>query len=227
VNGLRSHCAFAIGLTVACAGLLPALDATGAPVAAASSSPGAQDSWIYVIDEPGVYLDHAHDELRRRQRTEAASNVRKAAAMIDIEATHAKGADRTRLKRDASALLAMAGEMEAGGLADAKRLDLAVVVASADLAIHHDMKAAEAWIHHDRLAAGRSLAAAGRYVSGALTGLDERVPAHLSEALRQVERLADRAEGATESAWTQARDALGRALRFMGQKVESASAAPG
>jgi hypothetical protein len=239
VDGFRSHCV--VGLTVACAGLLPACDATGAAVPAVSSpapetaqirtpARGAQDSWLYVIDEPGVHFNRAHGELKRRQRSEAASDVRKAAAMIDIEATRARGADRTRLRRDASELLGTAGEIESGRLADTKRLDFAVAVARADLAIHYDMKAAEAWIRHDRSDAGRSLAAAARHVSGALISLDQKIPAHVADALQQVERLgdrlADRGEGVTESAWTEAREALGRALRHMGQKVESDRAAP-
>jgi hypothetical protein len=235
---MQTHRAFAIALTVACAGFLSAFAAAAtasspAPEAAGSQDPhlGVQDSWIYVIDEPRVYLDRAYGELRRRKRTEAASNVRRAAALIDIEATRAKGADRIRLKRDASGLLQLAAEIEAGRLGDGRRLHFALAIARADLAIHHDMNAAEAWIRHDRLTAARSLAAAGRYVNGALIGLDAKVPAPLSEALQQAEslgeRLGSRAEGATESAWTQARDALHRALRFMEEKLESRGTTPG
>ena len=241
MTGFRPHRVFAIGLTLACAGVLPAFGATGSPPEVAASSPEAArirgpesavpDSWIYVIDEPGVYLDRACNDLRRRQRPEAASDVRRAAALIDIEATRAKGADRARLKRDASELLQLADQIEAGRLADAKRLSLAVAIARVDLGIHHDLRAAAAWMRHDRLAAGRSLAAAGRYVNGASSGLDEKVPASLSEELHQAEGLGDRlahgAEDTSESAWTRAREALRRAFRLLDEKLEAKSAAPG
>jgi hypothetical protein len=237
VNRFQPLSAFVVTLLIAVAGFLLALDATGAPATAASppasdvgqaaaiASTGANDSWLYVIDAPGIYLDRAYDELRRGQRADAAASVRKAAAMIDVEATRARGADRARLKRDAGGLLRLAAEIDSGTLADARRLHGAVAPACGDLAIHHDMKAAQAWLQHDRVAAGRSLAAAGRYVDAALVGLDAKVPANVSEALRHVERqgdrIADGVEGATEAAWTQARDALAQALRFMGHKIES------
>src|SRR4051812_3035241 len=93
VNHLRSLSAFAVTLAIAVAGFLLALDATAAPASAPSAQAGdagqttiaaasAEDSWVYMVDAPGVYLDRAHDELRRRQRTDAAASLRKAAAMI-------------------------------------------------------------------------------------------------------------------------------------------------
>ena len=59
----------------------------------------------YVIDEPGINLDHARADLRRRMFDQAATDVRKAAARIDAEAKGADDVNRMRLKQDAGALL--------------------------------------------------------------------------------------------------------------------------
>lgn len=202
-----------------------ALPSTAASGSSASAGSTAKDSWIYVIEEPGAYLDRAHGALQRRRRADAAANVRRAAAMIDSEATRARGSDRVRLRRDGGALIQVASDIESGALVDTARFDLVVSVARADLGIHHDMMASKAWIRHDEPAAGRALRAAGRYVCSAWMPLDPKMPAQVREALRQVEvlgdRLARRGQRATEAEWTQAHDALHLALQELGKRLEA------
>lgn len=182
-----------------------------------------QDSWVYLVDEPGIYLDRAREELSRKQPQKASANVRKAAAMVEAEARRAFGEDEVRLERDATALMRVANEIDAGKLSDPQRLDRAFVAARADLGLHHDLKAAEAWLKRDTQAAGRSIAAAARYARSALHGIDKTTAVRFDEGLQSVEqlgsRLGNRTEGAVESDWTRARNTLGHALEALGRQV--------
>jgi hypothetical protein len=184
----------------------------------------AQESWIFVIDEPGVYLDRAREELGRGQPGPAAADVRKAAAMIDGEAMRPGIDDRAGLESVSSALLRVATQIDAGRITSPRRLDLAVVTAQADLGIHHDLRATEAWARHDTLAAGRSLAAAARYVRSAAATLDGKATDPAS-GLRKVEsfgeRLASRTGPAVESDWTKARDTMDQALADLDSKIKA------
>jgi len=115
-----------------------------ATVAAAPSFDGSlpyavvEDTWIYLIDEPGIYLDQARADLRRGMFTRAATDVRKAAAMIDADATRADAPNRARLKQNVGALLQVAAGIDAGRVTDGERLDIAIAKARTDLAVHHD-----------------------------------------------------------------------------------------
>lgn len=220
---------------MALAPLTHAAAATAAP--AAASTPSAtdperlapyavvQDSWIYLIDEPGIYLQRAQEELARKQPIAAASNVRKAAAMVSAEARRSPWGDRNALDRDAQALLAVARDIDTGKLRDPKRLDADFAASRTDLGLHHDLMAAEAWLRKDTQAAGRSLAAAARYVRSALSSADQGASRRMSEGLLSTERFGERlgtgAEHAVESDWKRARDAVGEALVALGKNVET------
>jgi hypothetical protein len=212
---LRCLAAAALGL----AGLVP-------PLAANAADDGTplivEDSWTYLIDVPGLYLDRAHADLRHGQPGLAAADVRKAAATIGDEAKLASGADQARLQRDARSLLQVAAQIDAGRIGGPRRLDLALVMARADLGAHHDLRAAEAWARKDPEAAGRSLAAAARYAEGALVTLDGKVAAGSTRDLRTVEgfgeHLADRTGTAVETEWERARGTLDEALATLSGK---------
>jgi hypothetical protein len=213
---------FALGCLLAAT-----LGAAGvAPARAADTALPAlivEDSWTYMIDAPGLYLDRAHEDLRRGHPALAAANVRKAALLVGDEARRAGGPDQGRLQRDAGALLQVADEVDAGRITRPRRLDLAVVMARTDLGVHHDLGAGEAWARKDAQAAGRSLAAASRYVEGAFATLDGKVAASSAQGLQTVEgigeRLAARTDGAVESDWARARATMDQAFNNLFRKL--------
>ena len=189
----------------------PATDPGAKPAATSSAAKDnpylvVQDTWIYVIDEPGVYLDRARDEIGKKQYKLAATNLRKAAAMVNAEADRAGDDAKTHLKRDAAALQVVAGDVVAGKVTNAKLLDEQLSQARADLASHHYAKAAEAWAKKDYAVAGRSLAAAARYVESGFTSLGQRSSADVKAAASYGDSLADQGANATDSDFNTARD---------------------
>jgi hypothetical protein len=182
-----------------------------------------EDSWIYMIDAPRLYLDRAHEDLRHGHPALAAAAVRKAAALVGDEASRAGGPDQGRLQRDAGALLQVADEVDTGRIAGPRRLDLAVVTARADLGVHHDLGASEAWARKDAQEAGRSLAAASRYVEGALVTLDDKVAASSAQGLQTIEgfgeHLAAGTDGAVQPEWARARATMDQALNELFRKL--------
>lgn len=217
MNRLPLRCLLAA--TLGLAGLVPPFAANAADGAAQQI---AEDSWTYRVDVPGLYLDRAHVDLRQGQPARAAADLRKAAAMIADEAKLASDGDQARLQRDSRSLLQVADQVDAGRMRGARRLDLAVVTARADLGAHQDLRAAEAWARQDTQAAGRSLAAAARYTEGALATLDGRVAAGSARGLQAVEgfgeQLADRTGSAVDTGWERARGALHEALATLSRK---------
>lgn len=181
-----------------------------------------QDSWIYVIDEPGVYLDRARGEVARKQYKLAATNLRKAAAMIDKEAAdRASDDDKTKLTRDAAALLVTAQDVGAGKVTDARQLDKQMAQARANLASHHYIKSAEAWAKKDYVAAGASLAAAAHYVENGFGSLGQKATGDVKSAASYGDRLTDQGASAVESDFNAARNAVGGAIDKLGKAIES------
>jgi hypothetical protein len=226
-----TRCLVAAILTTAVLELALGADSTTAAAKQAGSAGKegpywvVEDQWTHVTDDPGVLLDRARDDLGKGRTKRAAAAVRKAAAMLDAEATLATGEDRASLKRDASALMAVAAQIEAARLTVPARLDIALLAARADLGTHHELRAAEAWARRDTVAAGRSLAAAARAVDRAWGSIGDTVPDHMRQVLREVEsvgdRLSSRADDVAEADWARARNALGQAIEALGKKIES------
>lgn len=179
-----------------------------------------QDTWTYLVEEPGVYLDRAHREIGKKQFRTAASNLRKAGAMIDREADRASNDDKTKLKRDAAALQVAANEVEAGKITNVRLFNEQLTKVRADLAGHHYLKAAEAWGKKDYAAAGASLAAAARYVQDGFSSLGEKTSADLSKALRYGEGLTKKGANTVESEFNASRSAVGTEIGKLGKALE-------
>jgi hypothetical protein len=149
------------------------------------------DTWTFVIDEPGVYLRRASEELDAHRQKMAASNLRKAAAMIDAESSRATSSDdRTRLARDAAALQVVATQVEEGKIKDARLLDEQLARVRSHLAGHHYARAMAAWAEKKLSSAGASIASAGRYVESGLRSVGLKASADLGGAVRYGEHLA-------------------------------------
>jgi hypothetical protein len=221
-------------LAAACAVACAAGAAFGAEPAAADANATtqepfliAEDTWIYMIDEPGIYLDRARADVGRKRPQRAAADVRKAAAVLDHEASRVDDDDWARLERDARTLLTIAGLIDAGALTDVAQYDRALSLVRADLGAHCAARASESWAQRDLYAAGRSLSAAARYVKTALATADDSAGTGLRERLTAVDSygqaLARRGATATVSDWQRSRAAVGQALETLGKKIEPAT----
>jgi hypothetical protein len=182
------------------------------------------DTWIYLIDEPGIYLDRAREELVHARPLTAAANLRRAAASIDAEAVRADEKQWALLERDANTLLVLANLVEKGSVKDAAPLDKAFAMVRTDLGAYHAGEARESWARRDVAAAGRSLASAARYAKTALVSFGSDADAKLQRGLTEVEvygrGLAERSKDAANVDWDRSRATLGNALQTLGQKIE-------
>ncbi len=215
----------------------PAASAVEAPAAAASpvtstlpaerESPRVvvTDTWTFVIDEPGVYLRRAHEELGAHRQSMAAGNLRKAAAMIDAESSRATSADdRTRLARDAAALQVVATQVEEGKIKDARLLDEQLARVRSHLAGHHYARAMAAWTDKKLSSAGASIAAAGRYVEGGLRSVGLKASADLGRAVRYGEHLAKTGAADADADFDHAAKTIDGELSRLDRTIEARAA---
>jgi hypothetical protein len=174
---------------------------------------------------PGVSADlnDAHAAIGKRQYEVATVDLREAAALVSAEANRASADNRAKLDRDAAALQVLASKVEAGQVKDVKTFDLQLVRTRADLAEHSYLEAAEAWAKKNTVAAGRSLAAAARYVDDAVSSAGQRIEVDTARGLNAAEsfgeKLANKATTGTEQAWTTATDAVRRGMEKLGTIV--------
>jgi hypothetical protein len=219
---IASLCLWAAALGAAAIG--PAAAAQAASGGPESAYLIVEDSWVYGANEPGLYLDHAREDLRQGRSRLAATDVRRAAALIAAEAKRAGVDDRGRLQRDARSLLQVAARIDAGSITKARRFDLAVVMTRADLGAYHHLRAADAWARKDTTAAGRALVAEARDVEGAFITLDNKLTSDSTQGLQTVqafgERLASHAGAALDSEWSHARSTMDQALATLQRKME-------
>lgn len=177
--------------------------------------------------EPGVAADfsHARAAVIKKEYKAAAAGLREAAASVSVEAQRASADIRTKLKRDAAALQVLAADLEAGRVKDVKAFDARLARTRADLAGHHYVESAEAWARKDTVAAGRSLAAAARYVRAALSAAGHETETDTARGLKAAEsfgeKLANKTTTGTEQAWTTATDAVRRGMDKLGKVVGS------
>jgi len=177
--------------------------------------------------EPGVAADlgHARAAVTKNDYKAAAASLRKAAASVSVEAERASADIRTKLTRDAAALQVLASDLEAGRVQDVKAFDAQLVRTRADLAGHHYVESAEAWAKKDTVAAGRSLAAAARYVRDALSSAGHETETDTARGLKAAEsfgeKLANKTTTGTEQAWTTAIDAVRRGMDKLDKVVGS------
>lgn len=168
-------------------------------------------------------LSDAHAAIGKRQYKAAAADLRKAAALVSAEANRTSADHRTKLDRDAAALQVLASKVEAGQVKDVKTFDRQLVRTRADLAEHSYLESAEAWAKKDTVAAGRSLAAAARYVDDAFSSAGQRIEVDTARGLNAAEsfgkKLANKATTGTEQAWTTATDAVRRGMEKLGTIV--------
>ena len=178
--------------------------------------------------KPGVAADFSRTRaaIVDKQYKAAATDLRKAAALVSAEAERASDDTRTKLTRDAAALQALASEVEAGRVKDVKAFDARLVRTRADLAGHHYVDSAEAWAKKDTVAAGRSLAAAARYVRDVLSSAGQETEVNTVRGLKAAEsfgeKLANKTTTGTEQAWTTATDAVRRGMDKLGKVVGGA-----
>jgi hypothetical protein len=162
-------------------------------------------------------LSHARASVTRKEYTAAAASLRKAAASASVEAERASADIRTKLTRDATALQVLASQVA---------FDTQLLRTRADLAGHHYVESAEAWAKKDTVAAGRSLAAAARYVKDALSAAGQETETDTARGLTAAEsfgeKLASKTTLGTEQAWTTATDAVRRGMGKLGKVVGGA-----
>lgn len=214
---------------VALAGLITGVAVANVPrLASAAGTPSAQvtvpDSVLNsLIGEPDRHFHRAADLYVKGDTTGAASEIRTGAALIRIEAGRASAADASTLKKTATDLDTLAGNVVNGNVGSRTELDLAFARADLALASHYRSMADQALADKDRAGAARWLKAAGDCVDEAATWTGQSPSGAQAQVWDQMHAL--QAKIHTSANWTmdEAKKGvgyLGTQIQYLGQQMQ-------
>jgi hypothetical protein len=112
------------------------------------------------VDEPEIHFQKAHEFFIKKDFKAAASEIRKGAAFLKLEAGRSTTDGKKALMASGDELGKLADDVEKGTVASEKQLKDAFARADHALANHHYLKASEYWAKKDEKKAGHALKAA-------------------------------------------------------------------
>jgi serine protease Do len=134
--------------------------------ASQQTAPSQQAAQSNISGELDQYLQKAHEEYAK-DATEAAAQIQKAAALLELEANQGKGEARELLLGSSKELEGLAEQVQKGTLKTAQDLDNAFSRAHTALANYYQQRAQDSWAKKAYSDAGQSLKAAALNVEGA------------------------------------------------------------
>jgi hypothetical protein len=183
-------------------------------------------TWYPVTEEPQRHFTNAVANYARKDYKATATEIRKAASYVRLEAGRATGEPKQELDRSVAQLDALATSVENGALKDDHVM--ANVFAHADhaLAVEHRAKATESWTRKDYDKAGYELKAAASGLESAAGWTGEEAKAGASATVAEARALGEKL--ASGGAWTRDEvakgfDALGHSIDELGRKISHAT----
>lgn len=125
-----------------------------------------EDVTIAVAEVPGEYFTSAQSRFSRDKKG-AANDLRKAAAVLDMEAEKSAKDTRGELQAAARDVRDLARDVDTGAVKSVKDLNAGLARASHSLARVHHTHAEQAWKRKDTARAGHELKASGKYLEHA------------------------------------------------------------
>lgn len=184
--------------------------------------------WYRVSEEPQRHFTDAVTAYAGKEYETAATDIRKAASYLRLEASRATGDAKQELDGSIAQLEALAASVQKGTGRDEQ--SMARVFAKADhaLALQHRSKAAESWARNEYERAGYELKAAAHALESAAGWIGGAAKAGVSATVEDVRSLGN--ELATGGNWTRAEVArdfasLGNGIDATGKHVDGARAA--
>ncbi|MCH5376647.1 MAG: superoxide dismutase family protein, partial [Planctomycetes bacterium] len=121
-------------------------------------------AWVRLSDEPGAYMEKAHEAFGRGDRKTAAIDLQRAAAQILLEADRASAPIAEGLRHSADELDQLAQKVQQGKIEVAQELDDGLARAARLLAMHYAERAEVAMRQQHPQDAGHFLRSAGSYL---------------------------------------------------------------
>ena len=173
------------------------------------------EEWVPLLDQPDVHLNRARDLFLSKALDDAALELRKAVAYMEIENSRVPGEAKGGLDKPIEALKALAEEVEKGAVDDVAELDDVFTRIDYALAKHHYLSSVSHWERLDQAATGYSMKAAAQYLEHAV----ERTKTNAAETTDAVvQKTMAIAEGLIEDTGAASKD-TGKQLAKMGQVI--------
>jgi hypothetical protein len=143
-----------------------------------------EDIWIVLIDEPEFHFQKAHEFFLKKDFKAAASEIRKGAAFLKLEAGRSTAEGRKTLMASASELGKLANDVEKGIVTSEGELKDAFTRADFALANHHNMTASEYWAKKDAKKTGYALKAAAQALEQAAEWSDHKLETTATDIIK-------------------------------------------
>ena len=175
-----------------------------------------EDIWVLFPDEPGAQFHQAHENFLKKDFKAAAAHIRKAVGFMKLEAARATGDAKKALTTSINDLEKLASDVEKGAVKSTNDLSKAFSRAHHALAVHHHLKASEAWAKKETSKAGHALKAAASHLERALSWSGHEIEAALVKVMEMGHGVGEKLiQGAR---WTA--DEVGKALKDLGEAME-------
>ena len=176
-----------------------------------------EEMWSELMDEAGRHLDRARDSFLQGHTRMAATELRKAAIMMRIDAAHGEDAVDRQMIKSAGEIEHIVSGLRNGQSTDTiEDIDAVSSRAFAVLARHEQAKAAMAWSQHHSHRSGRYLLAAADNLERSAA----RARIELSTSTRQAIRNARNLSGRLVEGTGFAIEELGKGIDVLGHQIE-------
>ena len=175
-----------------------------------------EDIWLLFPDEPGAQFHQAHETFLKKDFKAAAAHIRKGVGFMKLEAARAAGDGKKALTTSIDALEKLASDVEKGAVKSTNDLGKAFARAHRAVAVHHHLKASEAWAKKETSKTGHALKAAASHLEKALAWSGHKIEAAVVKVMEIGHDVGEKLiQGAR---WTA--DEVGKALKDSGEAIE-------
>lgn len=171
---------------------------------------------ISSADEPEKHFQKARESFLKKNAKAAAAEIRKGAALLKLEASHATKEVKETLMASSRELEKLAKGVEGGTVNSTQELRRAFAHADRALAKQHYQTAAESWSKKEIKKAGHELKAAANDVEMAMAWAGHKLEATSTAVLKDARAIASKL--IEETRWTT--DEVGKGLDAVGEEIE-------
>jgi hypothetical protein len=175
-----------------------------------------EDVIITFANEPRQSFRAAVAAYLNRQLRAAATETRKAAAYLKLEAGRATGDAKKVLMDSVQELEKLAGDVQKGTVADLKEMQNAFARAEHAIARHHYLKAVELRAKNDAQKTGRALQSAADYIDSGQVWLTQKMHEGVADSVNEARRVAAKMVYGSGAA----ADEVGKAFEGLGKELD-------
>jgi len=186
----------------------------------------SEADWMAATELVHTHLERARELLAANEPQAVAIELRKAAALLRLEAGRADGADRKAIEAAWFELRQLAAKAQVGTLTDVAVLAHGAAHACQTLAQAHQCETGRLWAEHQAAPAGRTLALAAKELERALVWIgaqDDSTQKAAAEEARRVATALVSGPPPAEAEVTKALDELRLSIRSLGERLQPSS----